>query len=38
MKEMETIEDQGAKFAELSDTKFPVVLHILLSIYWCYPE
>jgi len=38
MKEMETIEDQGAEFAELSDMEFPVVLLLLLSIYWCYAE
>jgi hypothetical protein len=32
----ETTADQGAKFAELSDLKFPVVLLLLLSIYRCY--
>lgn len=38
MKEMETTEDQDAEFAELSDMKFPVVLLLLLLLYWCYAE
>jgi len=35
---METTENQGAEFAELSDMKFPVVLLPLLSLYWYYAE